>query len=169
MPALPQRARAGREIPGGRAVKRSIATFGRYLLFQVPGIFFAGLVLASLVRWEQLSQTLALILFGVWVAGEIALFPVLRIAYEPDGGGGGAAGLVGAQGVARGPLTPEGWIQLGAERWRAVAAAGAAPVGGGDPVRVLEVRGLTLVVEPLQRSDDPRRALSRAAPPGPSP
>lgn len=150
-------------------MNRATATFGRYLLLQIPGIFLAGLLLASLVRFEQISQTLALLLFGAWVALEIALFPVLRIAYEPDDGVGRVGGLVGAQGVARGPLTPEGWVQLGAERWRAVATPGAAPVGSGDRVRVLEVRGLTLVVEPLQRAEDPRRALSRAAPPGPSP
>jgi membrane-bound ClpP family serine protease len=111
-------------------------------------MFLAGLVLTSLVRWEQLSQTLGLILFGIWVVGEIALFPVLRVAYESEEDRGGAAALIGARGVAQDALTPEGWVRIGAERWRAVAAQEATPVAAGTTVRVIEVRGLTLVIEP---------------------
>lgn len=139
-----------------RRPANTAATFGRYLLFQLPGTVVAALLLATLVRWEQLSLTLGLILFGIWVIGEIAMFPVLRIAYEPDDARGGGTGLEGARGIARGALAPAGWVQIGAERWRAVVADGAAPVAAGTTVRVLEVQGLTLVVEPETGGEVPR-------------
>jgi membrane protein implicated in regulation of membrane protease activity len=80
--------------------------------------------------------------------GEIALFPVLRVGYDPGGTRGGAEALVGALGVAQEDLDPEGYVRLGAERWQAVVARGCAPVAAGTEVRVREVRQLTLVVEP---------------------
>ena len=127
---------------------KDTAVFARYLLFQLPGCVAAAAVLAGLVHWELLSPTVAYVLFVIWVLGEIALFPVLRVGYEPGGTRGGAEALVGALGVAQEDLDPEGYVRMGAERWRAVVASECAPVAAGSEVRVREVRQLTLVVEP---------------------
>jgi membrane protein implicated in regulation of membrane protease activity len=126
----------------------SAAVFARYLLFQLPGCVVAAAVLAGLVHWGHLSPTVAYVLFGIWVVAEIALFPVFRIGYETGGTRAGAEALVGALGVALEDLDPEGYVRMGAERWRAVVAGGCAPVAAGAEVRVREVRQLTLVVEP---------------------
>jgi membrane-bound ClpP family serine protease len=126
----------------------SAAVFARYLLFQLPGCVVAAAVLAGLVHWGHLSPTVAYALFGIWVVAEIALFPVFRIGYETGGARAGAEALVGAMGVALEDLDPEGYVRMGAERWRAVVAGGCAPVAAGAKVRVREVRQLTLVVEP---------------------
>ena len=136
----------------------SAAVFARYLLFQLPGCVVAAAVLAGLVHWEHLSSAVAYVLFGVWVVGEIALFPFLRVGYETGGTRGGAEALVGALGVAQEDLDPEGYVRMGAERWRAVVASECAPVAAGAEVRVREVRQLTLVVEPADV--DPRRRES---------
>ena len=138
--------------PGSNA-----AVFARYLLFQLPGCVVAAAVLAGLVHWEHLSPRLAYVLFGIWVLGEIALFPVLRVGYEPGGNRGGAEALVGALGVAQEDLDPEGYVRMGAERWRAVVASECAPVAAGAEVRVRELRQLTLVVEPADAT--PPRAV----------
>jgi membrane protein implicated in regulation of membrane protease activity len=122
--------------------------FARYLLFQLPGCVAAAAVLMGLVHWELVSPTIAYVLFVIWVVGEIALFPVLRIGYEPGGRSAGAEALVDTLGVAQEDLDPEGYVRVGAERWRAVVASGCAPVAAGTEVRVREVRQLTLVVEP---------------------
>lgn len=134
---------------------KDAAVLARYLLFQLPGCVAAAAALAGLVHWELLSPTLAYVLFVIWVLGEIALFPVLRVGYDPGGTRGGAEALVGALGVAQEDLDPEGYVRLGAERWRAVVARGGAPVAAGTKVRVCEVRQLTLVVEPA--GDAPAR------------
>ena len=59
----------------------------------------------------------------------------------------GPAGLVGEIGVARTPLAPEGKIVIQGELWNAVASADVAP---GQPVRVRDVEGLLLKVEPAE-------------------
>jgi membrane protein implicated in regulation of membrane protease activity len=84
---------------------------------------------------------------ALWVVKDAALFPLLRIAYEPRSGGGAAA-LVGARGTALDPLAPEGYVRIASELWRAELAAGCAPLAPGARVRVRSVHGLTLVVEP---------------------
>jgi membrane protein implicated in regulation of membrane protease activity len=124
------------------------AVFARYLLLQLPGCVAAAAVLAGLVHWQQLSPTLASVLFGIWVLVEIALFPVLRVGYETGGRRAGAEALVGALGVAQEDLDPEGYVRIGAERWQAVVAGECDRVAAGAAVRVREVRQLTVVVEP---------------------
>lgn len=59
----------------------------------------------------------------------------------------GVAALVGQTGRARTPLSPHatGQIDLRGEIWNAVAKS---PVAPGEQVRVLEVNGLTVLVEP---------------------
>jgi membrane protein implicated in regulation of membrane protease activity len=123
-------------------------TFARYLLFQVPGTLVAAIVLSLLVRWDSLSATTGWVFFGLWVFSEIAMYPILRVAYEPGNGSGGAEALMGLRGVANGPLDPHGWIVIGAERWRAEVASGLPGIAAGAAVRVREVRNLTLIVEP---------------------
>jgi membrane protein implicated in regulation of membrane protease activity len=122
---------------------------GKYALLQLPGFLLVALLLAGAVRWWGISTHVALCLLALWVLKDIALFPLLRVAYEPSGGQGGAEALVGARGVAKGPLAPTGYVLVGAEHWRAELASGdGETIPSGAPVRVRAVRGLTLIVDP---------------------
>ena len=80
------------------------------------------------------------------------MFPVTRIAYEPQGGGQGADALLGALGITQEDLAPEqtGYVSVGAELWRA-QLCGSESVAKGAAVRVTEVRDLTLQVELAQK------------------
>ena len=71
----------------------------------------------------------------------------MRIAYGPSSPGGADA-LVGARGVAQRDVDPAGKVQVGPELFNAELAVGSAPIAEGAAVRIREVRGLTLVVEP---------------------
>jgi membrane-bound ClpP family serine protease len=53
--------------------------------------------------------------------------------------------------VAVTPLTPRGWVRVRGELWRAHISSGHA-VPAGAVVRVREVEGLVLVVEPRARA-----------------
>jgi membrane-bound serine protease (ClpP class) len=55
----------------------------------------------------------------------------------------GPDGMVGARGTADTALTPEGWVIVGGERWRAAADA---PLAPGEAVRVTSVEGLRVRV-----------------------
>jgi membrane-bound ClpP family serine protease len=75
------------------------------------------------------------------------MFRFVRIAYQPDSGGG-ARSLLGALGTAQDSLQPSGYVRISSELWRAELQPGSPPVEPGDRVRVLSVHGLTLLVEP---------------------
>ena len=124
--------------------------FARYLAFEAPSWVLLLAVLVVLVRVWDLSVPLAAFVLALWVVKDLVLFPVLRIAYEPAGGSGGAENLIGAIGTVSAALDPEGWVRIGAERWRARVARDQAPVSPGTTVRVTRVDGLLLRVEPAQ-------------------
>ena len=121
---------------------------GKYALLQVPGAIVVGALLWAGVRWWDLDPRVATGLFGLWILKDALLFPVLRIAYEADGGRGGPGDLIGARGIASQVLAPEGYVRVGAELWRARVPGGRESVPAGAAVRVRAVEGLTLVVEP---------------------
>jgi membrane-bound ClpP family serine protease len=54
--------------------------------------------------------------------------------------------------VARRRLAPRGTVAFGVELWRAEIAASAAPIEAGAAVRVVAVRGLTLVVAAIEEA-----------------
>jgi len=124
---------------------RTAATFGRYLVLQLPGYVLAAAVLSLLVHYEQISQPVAYGLFALWVVAEIAMFPVMRVAYEPGKTHTGSEAMIGAVGVADGDLDPHGYVRVGAERWQ--AESGNESIESGSAICVHDVRGLTLVVE----------------------
>jgi membrane-bound ClpP family serine protease len=129
----------------------TLRVFARYLAFEAPSWALLAAVLAVLVRGWDLSWSVAALVLGLWVLKDLALFPVLRIAYEPAGGSGGAESLLGALGTVTAELAPEGWVRIGAERWRARVSRQHAPVSVGAAVRVVAVEGLLLRVEPALR------------------
>jgi membrane protein implicated in regulation of membrane protease activity len=116
----------------------------RYLAFQIPSWALLALVLGAAMAWWDLSRTLAAAIFALFVLKDAVLFPFVRVAYEPRSGGGAEA-LVGQRARAEEELAPEGYARIGAELWRAELARGSAPRGA--VLRVVAVRGLTLVVE----------------------
>ena len=63
----------------------------------------------------------------------------------------GKEGLVGTEGQARDSITPDtpGYVRVHGELWRATSRA---PVTPGQRVRVLDLDGLTLMVEPVMVS-----------------
>jgi len=134
------------DVTPQRASTRRV--FARYLAFEAPSWVLLGVVLAVLMRGWGLTLPVAALVLGLWVLKDLALFPVLRIAYEPGGGSGGVENLIGALATVSAELAPEGWVRIGAERWRARVSRQHAPVPVGAAVRVVAVEGLLLRVEP---------------------
>jgi membrane-bound ClpP family serine protease len=124
----------------------------RYVLFQIPDLILLGLGLAAAVRWWELSVAAAYFLFGLWIVKDIVMFPILRVAYE-TGGTSVADRLDGALGVVTQSLDPTGYVNVASELWSAEAPAESAAIPVGATVRIVEIRGLTLLVEE-QASDE---------------
>jgi membrane-bound ClpP family serine protease len=123
-------------------------TIARYALFQIPDLILLSLALAAAVRWWGLPVLAAYGLAALWIAKDVILFPILRVAYESNSPGG-VDGIDGALGVVTRPLVPAGYVRLGSELWKAELMFGSGPVPVGSAIRVVEMRGLTLIVEPV--------------------
>ncbi len=123
-------------------------TLVRYTLFQIPALILLSLGLAAAVRWWDFSVLAAYTLVAVWVAKDVIMYPILRVAYEA-GGSSGVEGIYGALGVVTRPLVPSGYVRLGSELWKAELARDSETISVGSAIRVIEVRGLTLIVEPV--------------------
>jgi membrane-bound serine protease (ClpP class) len=103
---------------------------GSLMLYDTPDASFR-------VSWAVIIPTVALTggLFLFAVAVGVRAFarrPLL-----------GVSGLIGQVGTARGALAPAGQVAVQGELWNAVADE---PVDDGAPVRVVDVKGLTLKV-----------------------
>ncbi len=119
----------------------------RYAAFQLPELALVTLCgLAANYYWGVPAWVVGA-LVTVWILKDVAMFPLVRVAYEPHDRGG-TKDLIDAVGIAQDDLEPAGYVRLRHELWRAERASGADAVATGDPVRVCEVEGLTLRVEP---------------------
>jgi membrane protein implicated in regulation of membrane protease activity len=101
------------------------------------------LVLAK--RWVDLPPWFIWGLIGLWIAKDIALFPLTWRAYDQDRERV-VSSMLGAQGTAEERLNPSGYIRVGGELWKAEVVGDVRPIEKGEGVRVKGIRGLTLLV-----------------------
>jgi membrane protein implicated in regulation of membrane protease activity len=120
-------------------------TLFKYALAQIPEIVIFVVVVLVLQRWLDLSTRLVTLLIAVWVLKDILLFPWLRRSFE-EGRPEDAQPMIGARGVAKDPLDPDGYVWIRGELWRAELVEGHPPIEAGESLKVEDVRGLTLLV-----------------------
>ena len=122
-----------------------VATWKKYALFQVPGWVAAAVVLLGLVEWVGLSLWAAAGFFTLWVIKDIALYPLVRTAYESNVKTG-VEQLVGKRGVAQEWLDPRGMVRVRGELWQAEAEPRDQPIEPNSQIRVTGAHNLTLIV-----------------------
>jgi membrane protein implicated in regulation of membrane protease activity len=126
-----------------------VSSWLKYLIFQVPGWIGAGIILVGLAQWQWLPSWLAAVCFVGWLIKDLLLYRFFRRAYEPDVTG--AARLVGERGVAEGDLSPEGYVRVRGELWRAVANSGAEVISSGTEVEIVSAERMQLAVRAAPR------------------
>jgi membrane protein implicated in regulation of membrane protease activity len=124
----------------------TLKTFLRYLLFQILGWAILALVLYVLVHKTEVPRWPAMGLFILWVIKDLAMFPLVRSSYEGNTTTG-AETLIGSRGRVQEPLTPEGYVKINGELWKAQTESPNQLLARDTPVRVRGARGLTLIVE----------------------
>jgi membrane protein implicated in regulation of membrane protease activity len=134
-----------------------MTTLQRYFLFQIPGWVLAVIVLFVFRDWLGLPLWVSFLLFALYVAKDFALYPFLRVGYQP-GPGIGAEQLIGEIATVRTPLAPDGYVRVRGELWRARLAAGSALVEVGGRVRVAAAHGMLLTVSAVPE-DGPGNSL----------
>jgi membrane-bound serine protease (ClpP class) len=153
MPIFAKLSDYGADIVGGVLLALALLLFIAEIFTPTHGSIAVGGVVIAVVGLIVLAQgtesavpivlivalALALIAFAA-----LALFEVVMARHRPVTTG--ASGLENEIGVVREALTPVGMVFVHGERWRATTDAGAIlPIG--TPVRILDVRDLTLIVE----------------------
>jgi membrane-bound serine protease (ClpP class) len=128
------------------------------------GVLTTGGVIAMVLGGLLLIDTgflaegvnVALLLMTVVLVGATFAFilrKVIAARMRPYAAGGET--LVGRVATVRQPLTPSGMVFLDGALWQAISRSGDIELGA--PVRVVEVRGLELLVEPLRQEAAPGR------------
>jgi membrane-bound serine protease (ClpP class) len=115
-----------------------VASFivGALVLFNSPGTPEFQRVSVPLVI--GMGIFLGLIFFGI-------LLIALRAQHRPAWMG--SESMLGKTGAAKTAVTNEGQVQVGSELWSAEKSSESEPISKGDPVEVVEVRGLRLIVK----------------------
>lgn len=88
-----------------------------------------------------------------WVLKDIAMYPLLRRAYERNTKTG-AEELIGRQGTTQGRLDPEGFVKVHGELWKARMDSMEQCVEPDTKVKVKAANGMILIVE----ADESRRS-----------
>ncbi len=119
----------------------------RYTILQLPALALFVMALILSRRWIGISLWSFWGLVGLWVAKDVILFPFVWRAYDTREQKGGD-GMIGLQGIVQDRLAPSGFVQIRGELWQAELMDSDAPVEKGAPVKIREIRGLTLIVQP---------------------
>lgn len=118
--------------------------FGRYFVSQLPGTMTVALVLWVLHEWMELDVRVALVLLGLWVVKDLALYRPMRRFYVDQPAAGR---MIGERGTAVTRLAPAGLVRVHGELWQAHTPDAAAAIPEGASVIVRDIQGLVLAVE----------------------
>ena len=121
----------------------------KYSLLQLPALVFLALILHLIRLWVQMPAWLIWGMIGLWVVKDVVLFPFVWRSYDQNRLAD-VNSMVGLHGIAKNSLTPSGYVEVHGELWRAEVMQGSPFVESGGGVRVKEIRGLTLIVQPDQ-------------------
>jgi len=123
-----------------------------YVIFNIATGLLKGAVLAAIVLWllplwgvsiPMWGLILLVAVFGIY---EIVTFRLGRRALERKPTVSPQA-IVGCCGKATTPLTPDGYVKIEGELWRALSSD--TNINKGDDIVVVEVNRLTLRVAPF--------------------
>ena len=125
----------------------------RYAVFQVPAMALLVLILILVRPWVNIPAWIAWGIITLWVVKDVILFPFVWRAYD-TGRAGTANSMVGARGTVKDRLAPSGYVQVRGELWQAEVMGGGPPIDKGQGVRVREICGLKLLVQPNEGGTD---------------
>lgn len=124
--------------------QQAMPAWQRYLAAQIPGAVLVGVGLWLLWGQTGLPGWMGIAFFALWIAKDVLLYPLMRRAYESSEVR--AQRLVGARGVVRTELAPDGEVEVQGETWRARAVEGEEPIAAGAAIVVRGVDRFTLLV-----------------------
>ncbi|MDX1765069.1 MAG: NfeD family protein, partial [bacterium] len=137
-------------VNGGHVSFRVVAKYG---LLQLPALALLVFALIVLQGWIEISPSFFWGIIFLWIVKDVVMFPFVWRAYDGTTPGYETS-LKGARGVAREPLEPEGYVQVQGVLWKSQVTGENGRLAKGASVRVRDLRGQTLLVEPAQEGEE---------------
>ncbi|MDF1593520.1 MAG: NfeD family protein [Desulfobacterales bacterium] len=128
-------------------LRRSLRVIFRYALFQLPDLFILILILLILQHFLKIHGYAILIIIGIWILKDIALYPFIGRFYDPDYQKDWFS-MVGKKGIVKKSLKPKGKILVKGELWKAEVVEKDITIHSGETVVVQGIKGLNLLVVP---------------------
>ena len=125
-----------------------------FVVSSLPEWIIAVFIGIALHRLAGLDSWAAALLVLIWVGADIATFPWRKRYYMSESP---VRRIVGEHGVAVSPLSPCGFVRVHGELWQARAGDGAT-IQKGEALRVRDINGLELVVDPMRPLSAPPQA-----------
>ena len=120
--------------------------FRMYLVANSPQWLLLALLAWTAHRVYDVPWWMGAGVVGLWILKDLLLFPVMRHYYRSVPS---ERRIVGAEAVTLSRLNPRGFVRVRGEIWQAESANDAAgEIREGARVRVSDVRGLLVLVEP---------------------
>jgi membrane-bound ClpP family serine protease len=128
---------------------------GRYTLLQLPALALLLMALVLVQRWIEIADWIFWGSIMVWIAKDVILFFFTWRAYDTTAARPGRS-MVDARGITQNRIAPSGFIHVRGELWKAEVWGGGRPIEIGERVKVINIKGLTLIVQPEdeQEPDD---------------
>ncbi len=127
----------------------------RYTLLQLPALALLLMALVLVQRWIEIADWIFWGSIMVWIAKDVILFFFTWRAYDTTAARPGRS-MVDARGITQNRIAPSGFIHVRGELWKAEVWGGGRPIEIGERVKVINIKGLTLIVQPEdeQEPDD---------------
>lgn len=122
---------------------------GTYLAVQLPDWIMVCLLAWTLHLLAGWPAWLLGLLAALWILKDVLLYPYVEHYYRPEPA---ERRMVGEGGTAVSEVESSGLVRVHGELWQAVRAGGEHTIPCGAPVRVQDIRGLTLIVTSDQDS-----------------
>ena len=129
-------------------------TLYKYSLFQIPGVILIIIGLALFDYWIDLPGWIWALTLGVWVAKDALMFPFLWRSFDDRYQAHTYLPLNQTATVVE-RIDPVGRVRFRNELWGAELAEGVEPIELDITVRVVEAKGLLLVVAPEPDDETP--------------
>ncbi|MFO7890352.1 MAG: NfeD family protein [bacterium] len=122
----------------------------RYILLQLPVLVLLVIMYIVSKKYEPTLSLWVLILLILWGIKDIILYPFVWKAYIPQDVKESAS-MLGQRGKALTDINPFGTVEVRGEIWNARSIEKKNPIKERDAVRIVEIQGLMLIVEPCKR------------------
>jgi membrane protein implicated in regulation of membrane protease activity len=128
----------------------------KYTLLNLAELGLIAVALILVGHFVDIPTWLTITVLAVWILKDIAIFPKVWRAYTFDDNRP-MRQLIGLEATVMDSLNPVGYVRVNGELWKAEVRDPRYPARKGDRTRVVDAKGMTLVVE---RSDDRRAGRS---------